>query len=576
MFFVWRGAHTYAGYILAIFAAVVFSFIPFAYAYFVTGGAWSGVVPDFASDSYYYYARAVSIAHGDFFSGDPYLRLGASVLPITFTVGDHIYAVPLLLSVPFEVAVLIQMMVWIAVLLSGLISLFRLGGLGLWASGSAGIFVFLSVYLGMVRPVSMQFVYPACVFLSISAYHFLERSTFEKRVLQKDLLYGFFIGLTIYIYSFLFQTIGSLIVVVFVWGLIKRDKNMFIRACMVGITALGVALPYFLYTALFLMSDPAYGDTLERIGFVKTHVPSMYALLYGRWVLLGLVITWILRSYIQPKVIRLTSVTGAALLFSLAVPILAGIDFENGVHVGRFIALWMAVVCLVVCAGFKKYVLSRQSMVVGVASGFLILLFFFGVVRNIERSLSPLFNRENILSYQRTEGVISWLQSHTHHDYVVAPELVSAVVPALTNSSVVYGRYAVLFLRPNSQIAERYALSRAVYPDVSINLLKDPAPYLSAYREYLLEDMHLKKKLCSLVLVRACEESHELVYDEEQLVLTREYGMSLEEHPVQILRAQGITTIITEKGELLAAEVAVLPVVYSDVYYEIRSLREEL
>ena len=123
------------------------------------GSEWKGVPPSYTDDNYYY-VRMKEVVDGQPMLGNPYLKEHAQDIAATWVFPDWIYAFPLLLGFPFFTAISINFSLW-SLTLSFLLYLFlrRVGLPGMW-SAFGTFFCYTQIYIFVLRPISMQLVFP--------------------------------------------------------------------------------------------------------------------------------------------------------------------------------------------------------------------------------------------------------------------------------------------------------------------------------------------------------------------------------------------------------------------------------
>ena len=149
----WR--HSILLLLVAFFAVLA----PYLYFYLALGQA--PVIPTAAFNiADYYYERMQEVVDGHPFLGNPYFIEHKDDMPPAFFLADWFAAIPLLLGVSLMHTALLDFLLWSYIFLFLVYVLFRaLDITGRW-SLVGSILAFLSVYMHMIRPVSMQVIYP--------------------------------------------------------------------------------------------------------------------------------------------------------------------------------------------------------------------------------------------------------------------------------------------------------------------------------------------------------------------------------------------------------------------------------
>jgi len=277
---------------------------------------------------------------------------------------------------------------------------------------------------------------------------------------------------TFYIYTFLSYIVFLTFVFIFFWFLFSRRFKELRALITAGIFTTLLLIPFGIYT-LMQVGGPYYLETLSRIGLVYTHIPSVEAFFYGRWVVIGLIALGLLWKFFpkkeegdsQRKLFWLA--TGASLFVSLFLNIITGVELTLAVHIGRFIILWMV---LILAVGLYEWYSSRTpkiNYVKYIIVAVFLLMLSAGVLRNIPRGLSFFeFNNRglSIAELQTYAGPLEWLEENVSEQSVVwANDSVSEYIPVMTRHYPLYAHATTLHSISSKELVDRYLLSRSLY-----------------------------------------------------------------------------------------------------------------
>jgi hypothetical protein len=458
--------------LLLLLVAVFFSVLPYAYTYVKLGyQAPKLLVGVYNNDSGYYSERMEEIKDGYPLLGNPYFIEHRSEIPPAFFLADWFGAIPLLLGASMLMTAVINFFVWSFLFLVLVYLLLRLlPVLPRW-SLFGSIFVYMQVYLLMLRPVSMQVVFPFFLVFLISYILWLNDTKSRKKQIFLALAAAF----TAYIYTYAWQVVivalGLTPILFFFTGRKDSLKAFF---TMFGIFVLA-SLPLVLYT-MKQVAHPLYWETMQRIGLVNTHLPTAAAVYVSFWIFI-MFFLWLLFSRYDPRVglakeqgmpFVFFTLLGTAMLVVTSSNVISGKDLELPQHIERFIILWFSLATVFTCYFFSRRQESRKFSSQALGAGVLLVaaVFFgnamyfsilgpvtifddqydFPLLRKIQEFDKPLtFLRENI-----KEPAVVWTDPQGPlNDYVTM----------MTQHYILFRAAGVLQLVSNSELEERYLIS---------------------------------------------------------------------------------------------------------------------
>lgn len=466
-----------------LFIALLATLIPAIFTIHVVGGwqNWQGVLPRGTTDSLYYYARIHEVADGHPLVGNPYVYEYRSALAPAFFLPDIVSSLPVLLGVPFNVAIMLNVFVWSFIFLVLSFTLLRLllipiGWASLWS-----VLMYVGSYSFMLRPTVMQIVYPVFLAFLIALLKFLHEPFERKRIVWLALA----AASTFYVYTYLSYIVLLIFTFLFFRFLFAKRYQELKALIISGVYTALALIPFGIYT-LMQMKSPYYFETLSRIGLVYTHIPAIEAIFYGRWVLIGLTVLGLLWKFFpkkkehdsERKVFWLA--TGAALFVGLFLNMITGVELQLAIHIGRLVLLWMT---MMLGALLYDWYSSRlpapkaaddggqaRNLEVGKTKYVIVAIFLtilsVGVARNLSRGLSFFeFNNRgiDIADLQNYSAPLKWLEENVSEQSVIwANESVGEYVPIITRHYPLFFHGAVLHSISAKELEERFLLSRSL------------------------------------------------------------------------------------------------------------------
>jgi hypothetical protein len=467
---------------LLILVAVVSTIIPITFVVNKAGGLyeWRGVVPRGTTDSLYYYARIKEVLDGHLLNGNPYIYEYRDAFPPAFFLPDIVSAIPMLLGIPFDLGIAVNVLIWSLVFLLLASTLLRLLDLNERWAAIGSVLAYAVSYSFMLRPTIMQIVFPMFLLFLVALIKFLREPEKRSRVVWLAAASTS----TFYIYTYLSYIILFSLVSVFSWFLFKK-RFQEVRALLeVALWSGLMLIPFGLYTFM-QMNDPYYLETLGRIGLVYARLPSAEAFLYGRWVLVGLAGA----AFLSKQKIFWFS-TGLSLLVASFLNVLTGAELALGVHIGRFIVLWMAMILAALLYDFYYSRMFKENKAKYALAIALLLVLSVGVVRNIPRGFD-FFKFDERGSYplarlQNLSGPFEWLEENVPEESVVwGNDTISQYLPIMTRHYPLFSNSAVLHSASTRELEERYLVSRSLGVLTEQEIKRDAGLYAGEFSDGL-------------------------------------------------------------------------------------------
>lgn len=438
-----------------VLVALVGALVPAIFTIYLVGGLenWQGVLPRGTTDSLYYYSRIKEVKDGHFLLGNPYTYEYRNTYSPAFFIPDVISAVPLMLGLPFDISITINVFVWSFVFLLLAFKLFeRLKFERKWAF-MLSVVLYITAYSFMLRPTIMQLIYPLFLAFLIAFIDFLEEPTARKKIIWLS----FVSAVTFYAYTYLSYLVLLSLAFIFFWFL-STKRYFELRALLKVALYSGLMLiPFGIYTAL-QMGNPYYFETLSRIGLIYTHIPTMEVFYYGRWIVAALAALILLRKYNL-----FWFATGVALLIGLGLNIITGVELQLGIHIGRFVILWMFMIFgfLVYEWYSARFTLSKYRLA---AAMVLIIIMFIGVGRNVLRGVGffKFDNRDKdkVAFVQSYAEPLKWLDKNVKEESVIwANQSLSEYISIMTRHYPFFFHGANLHNIPSEELEARRLLS---------------------------------------------------------------------------------------------------------------------
>lgn len=434
-------------------------------------GGYEGVPPKYIADDLYYYGRMKEVADGYPFMGNPYFIEYRDAVAPAFFVPDWIAAIPLLLGIPLSSAIILNFFFWslIFVFLAYLVG--RSVNMPPPYSAIVAIISYIEVYWVIFRPVVMQEVFPFFLLFVLALLRWL-RNPLQQHSIRFLMITS---ALSFYVYTYLWQIIFTVLGVVFLHALAQKRWTEVRVLTRVAVGAAMLSLPAIMYMA-YQISLPFYWETMNRIGLVNSHLPTLYAYQYGRWAVLLSVLYLCARRWLgdigkDPQstggndyASLATIYLGIGLFVMTISNVFTGKELELATHVGRFITLWVALFFPFMLWRLwmqrkELWKLSRPKMTVLMVLSLACLGFLWS---NLGRSLP--FRRianANSAIVQEYAAPLSWLERREKESVVVwADEDISRYVPILTKHYVLWANPGTLHLMSSADAEDRFLASQ--------------------------------------------------------------------------------------------------------------------
>ena len=453
-----------------VLIALLATLVPVIFVIYQVGGweNWQGVLPRGTTDSRYYYARIHEVADGHPLIGNPYVYENRDAVAPAQFLPDIVSATPMLLGLPFNLGVMVNMFVWSLVFLVLAYKLFRLELMPrrwaiLWS-----VITYVGAYSFVIKPTVMQVVYPVFLVFLIVLLKFL----YEPHNRRMQVLLSVVAASSFYTYAYLSYFVLLTLTFTFFWYLFTRRFQELRSLMFSGVLIVLMLVPFGVIT-LIQMGDPYHLELFRRLGLVYTHIPAIEAFFFGRWIVVGLLALGLLWKFF-PKSDEGNSVrkvfwlaTGAALFVGLILNVITGVEFTLAIHIGRFVRVWMV---LIFAVALYEWYYSRHALLGSVKYIIITILLFIlslGVISNVYRGLEFFkYNDrgEDVADSQAYALPLKWLDLHEPEESVIwANDAIAQYIPIMTRHYPMFAPQTILHTIGAEDLETRYLLSRSLY-----------------------------------------------------------------------------------------------------------------
>lgn len=451
------------------------------------------------NDADYYYERMHEIKDGYPLLGNPYFIEHRNDIAPAFFLADWLAAIPLLAGLPLMPVILLDFFIWSLIFLILTYIFLKLLDLPPTLTLLGTILSYLELYLFMIRPVSMQVIFPFFILFFITYVVWLKSPHLKK--------YGMYCALSAavvsYLYTYAWQVALVMLVLTPIMFLVTRRKSDIKPAlATLGVFILASA-PLILMT-LRQMKNPFYWESMERIGLIYTHLPPVAVLYCSVWIVIAFVVWWILpRRGEQLTFFILSGVAMAGVASSM---IFTGKDLELPQHIERFIIFWL------VAATFYLFVRVRQNWNALTSKGkpTVLILFALLVLGNLYylKLYSPIIiwngNYQSVAmkNAQGFEKPLAWLDENIQDQSVIWADpqgLLNGYITMLTKHYTLFRAAGAIHLVSGKEVEERYLVAN--YFNLSTDLLeRDYQAYAGVGNAHHKSNTYNREvKLCRLL-----------------------------------------------------------------------------
>ena len=220
--------------------------------------------------------------------------------------------------------------------------------------------------------------------------------------------------------------------------------------CLFSLVAFGSKLLLTLGTDSVLLSD-----TYRRLGMIPSHLPSAPLLQMQILLTIALLCLWSRKQSTKQKAtFRNLSFLLLAGLFCLNQSLLLGFDLVFGLYFTLPLVLilrWSWTLLILSC-NLLPTILRRLTVIV------MALLSSWSMVSVSAEPVSPVIKDDALL--------LSWLDQEPKGQVILAPIVLSNLIPLSLSHFVVFNQYAHFQTATDSELADRFLLERSLFPIV--------------------------------------------------------------------------------------------------------------
>lgn len=447
---------------------LVLTAIPILDIYLMVGDVWQGIPPTFTDESFNY-ARVQSIVEGNLTGGHPYFFEHRNDLPLVIFAGAWINAIPQLVGLSFNTALILNFIVWSLLFAVSAYWLFRELKTPPWMAVSGTVLLYIQSYAHVWRPINLQPVYP---------FYFLFYISLARLIREQNrtnvIFLGFATGAVFYLQSYIWQTFVITLGVLLVYALIKKNRPLLKATLFSSLIGSSIGLPVPLYALWLSHTSPYFWESVGRLGLVNTHLPMAEVIYSGGWVGIMLAflaaLFWRGRMLREDKEFRLLSlfiaVSGLGLWAMQGSNLITGKLLETGEHIRPLIMLWLvfSTISIGVLLSKQRAQISVRLQTLSVVA--VMLLAGVALYYTYDYFSPFLISHIDRKEWQLQESYakpFTWLQNQEENPVVVWSDphnYTSTMLPIFTRHFTLYTYFGVLELVPEGEIRERYLVSQ--------------------------------------------------------------------------------------------------------------------
>lgn len=558
-------------FITSIVISFILAVLPFIIIFFLSNGKYPVVPVEIVDDSAYYYSRAVESAQGNPFIGNPYIRENNQELSLSFFVADWLWSLPLFLGFPIQGSIIVSQVLWFLIFGMFLYYLFLLFDLEKKYVPLAILFVFLSVYWYLARPVAMQVVFPVFVIWLSSFVLFIKNPKSKKSTIFLILT----TALSIYVYTYLAQVVFVVLLLILIAAFSSHFKK-FRTIWYVGIGSFLLSIPFLVYTWKQI-NHPLYLETLSRIGLVNTRMIGISAIFYVSIVVLGLIIIFMSKERYSDTELFFIVPVSLGLVGATISNVITGRDLELAVHLGRFIELWSVIL---LCVMTKKLFTGTEEINFKKLFSQLIYLFFIIYFIIFQIRVWSILDK-NLLSKEAYSNPLNWINENLPKNSIVfANDSFSGYIPIMTENYVLFHPNALLQIDSDKNIQNRYLVSRLFNNLELENIKNDMRKYAGAGHTAHRHMVHNRNvKFCKMLRLeltgKDCgqfETQYSIVGEKYFIDMENQYNL-FRKNPADTLKEYGVNYVVYDKQNDKWSIPKFLELIWTDGRFEIFMVR---
>lgn len=465
---------------------LVLTTIPALDTFLVLGDPLPAIAPTFTDESFNH-ARVQPIVEGYLTGGHPYFFEHREDLPLVIFAGAWINAIPQLVGLSFNAALILNFIVWSLLFAVCAYWLFRELRTSPWIAVFGTVLLYIQSYAHVWRPINLQPVYPF-YFLFYLVLVRLIREQSRKNIM----LLGLVTGAVFYLQSYFWQSFVITLGVLFVYALLKKNWTLLKATLLSSLIGGVIGLPVPLYALWLSHTSPYFWESVSRLGLVNTHLPMAEVIYSGGWI--GVVLAFLAILYWRGWTLRkdtefillgsFVSISGLSLWIMQGSNLITGKLLETGEHIRALIFPWLtfSTISIGVFLWRRSAQISKGLQAFSVA----VVMLLAGVsVYYTYHHFSPfLTSHIDPKEWQLEESYakpFNWLQNQEKNPVVVWSDphnYLSTMLPIFTRHFTLYTYFGILELLPEGEIRERYLVSQYFNNPTVTDLTSDSEAWL--------------------------------------------------------------------------------------------------
>ncbi len=274
------------------------------------------------------------------------------------------------------------------------------------------------------------------------------------------LLRSMLIGLMVYSYPFHWTYCMAVEGVLWVITLLRTRhvKSALLSAFTLCIPFLIMATPWILQS-ITASHDPAYGETLSRLGLIARRMP-VGPFLQLKILFIGLFVWWTSRKDTDTNVLTLYAMLGAGLLV-LWLPLITGKEAEFTNHYEKILIFPLALGLVRGMMQWTKQSIRMTSIAIGISS----LIVASMTLSSLQESFRA-FAQSRPTDSERTmlAGTLATLQALPRESVLLTENSFASTLTTYTSHYAYMSSTAYMYLAPDSDIVERGRVYNRLVP----------------------------------------------------------------------------------------------------------------
>ena len=447
---------------------LVLTAIPALDTFLILGDPLPPIAPTFTDESFNH-ARVQPIVEEYLTGGHPYFFEHRNDLPLVIFAGAWINAIPQLVGLSFNTALIFNFILWSLLFAVCAYWLFLELKTPPWIAVFGTVLLYIQSYAHVWRPINLQPVYPFYFLFYISLARLIREQSRRNIVLL-----GFATGAVFYLQSYIWQTFVTTLGVLFVYALIKKNWPLLKATIFSSLIGGVIGFPVPLYALWLSHASPYFWESVGRLGLVNTHLPMAEVIYSGGWV--GIMLAFLAAFFWRWRALRedkdfvplalFIVVSGLGLWAMQGSNLITGKLLETGEHIRPLIMLWLlfSTISIGVFLWRRRAEISGGLQILSVA----VIMLLAGVsVYYTYDYFSPFLishiDREGWKTQELYAKPFAWIQSQEKNPVVVwsdPHDYLSTMLPIFTRHFTLYTYFGMLELVPEGEIRERYLVSQ--------------------------------------------------------------------------------------------------------------------